>query len=427
MSMKSESKISKQWTWLTMLLIGMLTLGITSCDEDDSNTVTPEPEEPEEVGSAWVYGFSNNSPQGAVIYMGVSEEIPTQLDLNTSIELGSRVNTFSYGEDIYTWNSNASTITKWVVDRSTLEVSVENILSLASIGITGSSGGNPAFLSDTRAFVSDLAEGVMIEWNPETMAITQTYQVDPLPKQDDLIGNVFFSENRRSVSAEGKILMPVQYIPFDCCEYYDVGGAYLAVFDPATGTIEYNQDSRLISSNGIFLSDEAGNKYLAPTEYNFMVTNYFDVNENEIGSPFPILRVNDDGTYDPDFIFDVTDFIDTKLIAGVVTVFDNNVVVRHVEEDFEFPEAYADRWSFWGDGFKSSIVNFETGEVRDFTAFDGFSYDFFVGNIDGNNYFSAGLGGDNVTGTIIRQDGAEQFTTVTSVDGGVIQHINKLW
>jgi hypothetical protein len=49
-------KTSKKWAWLTMLLIGMITVGITSCDDDDNN-MNPDPDNGQEVESAFFIVF----------------------------------------------------------------------------------------------------------------------------------------------------------------------------------------------------------------------------------------------------------------------------------------------------------------------------------------------------------------------------------
>jgi len=411
----------------SLLLIAMAMLSITSCNKDDDYI---NPGDGQEAKSATVVGIGIDDPSGGYIYMmGIYEEIPAEFNTANAVELGANGSIVSYKENIYTINADAGTISKWNVNKTTLKPSIVGIFSFASTGVSLDDEKQPAFLSDTKAYLTDLQEGLIIEWNPETMEIVKTFNVASLPEQDLTFGEVEYTEAKPFVSSDGKILMSIIYYPNTCCDYHDLGGAYLAVFDPVSGTIQYNQDSRLISGNRYLLSDNNGNQYMVPNEYNFMVKPYFNVDTSQLASPFPILKVLPDGTIDPNFEINISDYVNTKFVAGFTTIFDNRVVIRHVDEDFEYAASYDNRWNFWGDGFKSSIINYETGEVKAFTAFDGYSYDIPLGNIDGSNYFSVGLaGGSNgVSGGIIKQEGAEQFTQIMSASNGYIQYLGKLW
>ncbi|MEM9389691.1 MAG: hypothetical protein AAGA02_04410, partial [Bacteroidota bacterium] len=117
-------------TWTTMLAIGVISFGIYSCDDDDTSIEQAV----EEAESAWVYGFGFDTPSGYVSYMGVYEQIPEQADKATAVELGSSASVFSYGENAFIWDSEAVTMTRWSIDKSSLELSVDAILSLASTG-----------------------------------------------------------------------------------------------------------------------------------------------------------------------------------------------------------------------------------------------------------------------------------------------------
>ncbi|MEM0940802.1 MAG: hypothetical protein AAGI25_13565 [Bacteroidota bacterium] len=225
--MKFSKPKNKKQALLYMLFIGAISFGILSCGGDDNNDLNLEGEEAE---SAWIYAYRTSTPQGRVYYMSAHEEIPSESNVSEAIELGLNSRIYSFGENPYTWNGNAATITKWDIDKTTLELSPRGILSFASTGISGNAG-PPVFLSETQAFSAFLKEGVIVEWNPTDMEVTQTFEVAPIPELS--VELTFYSEWEKYLLANGKILMPVHFrIPVVCCDWYDTPGAMVAVFDP---------------------------------------------------------------------------------------------------------------------------------------------------------------------------------------------------
>ena len=115
MKILNFKKTIKNYTWATMLLIGALAFGITSCSDDDSTDVNPDGQEAE---SAWMTPFIVSTPECFIHYLTVTEEIPEELDLSNSVELGLNANVISFNEHPYVTNGNAKTITKRKEDRS---------------------------------------------------------------------------------------------------------------------------------------------------------------------------------------------------------------------------------------------------------------------------------------------------------------------
>ncbi|MEM9260327.1 MAG: hypothetical protein AAGA62_11825, partial [Bacteroidota bacterium] len=197
-----------------MLFFSMLCFGITSCDDEEMATeVTPEIEE---VESAILQVIRTRTPQGGTIeYATVTPTIVENFDISQAVELGSGVAVESFEDDMYVINSSSSTITKYSVDRSTLELKVEGILSFASTGITSTR--TLVFASSTRAFLSDLLEGTILEFNPETMVIENSFEVPvPVPNVPENL-NVFIFQG--FLLNSGNVVWPIDYNAGpSCCD-----------------------------------------------------------------------------------------------------------------------------------------------------------------------------------------------------------------
>ncbi|MEO1097639.1 MAG: hypothetical protein AAFX57_07785, partial [Bacteroidota bacterium] len=247
--LKRIQRIKKRQVWGTLLLISTMAFGTISCDDDDSEDGVMSVEEAE---AGWLIGYRTRTPQGLVWYMEVNEELPAETDQASAVEIGFNGNIFTFGSGVWTWNGDAATITKWEVDRTTLEFSVSGLLSLASAGIAGNAPN--VFFSETRAFVSFLSEGLVVEWNPSTMEIITVHEVDPLPDLGASFG--FYTEQVIYATSDGKIMMPIVFPPPNSTtEFPNPPGAMMAVFDPVASSIVYNRDNRMIANHSALLQD----------------------------------------------------------------------------------------------------------------------------------------------------------------------------
>ncbi|MEM6737326.1 MAG: hypothetical protein AAF620_14780 [Bacteroidota bacterium] len=422
-----KSKNGTKWTWATMLFTGAISFGVLSCD-DDSNDVDSTVVE---VESGWLVGFRNDTPQGRVYYIGVYEGIPSETDPSNAVEIGLNARIFSFGESPYTWNGNAATMTKWAVNREDLSISVAGIVSFAGAGFSGDLT-PPLLLSEERAFITKLTEGVIVEWNPTTMKITQTYIVDPLPTPG--AGVNFHGENGKYITPSGKILMPIYYANSEpCCELTNVNPSTVAVFDPVTGTIQYNQDDRLFAHFGGFNIDENGTQYLFPTSNNSIVDAYFNIDEPTRESLYNVLKVDAEGNYDPNFELDLSEVVPISALGNSFFIQNNKLVFTYVDDSFTWPESYEDRFSsLFSADFVTVALDLTTFEVTKFSVLDDYFYvNSGWGNvIDNKNYFVTGTFDFNTsieTSFIVRQDGLENFTVLSTHVGGTFQAVNRLW
>ncbi|WP_438712046.1 hypothetical protein ACSTS3_06160 [Aquimarina muelleri] len=421
---KNSLKTIKRWNWITMLLIGILTLGIISCnnDNDDTNNSNDESE------TAWIIGYRTETPQGKVYYLEANENIPSETNASQAVELGLNNRIYSYGGNPYTWSGDAGTITKWEVDKSTLALTPSGIVSFASVGVTGNIAG-PAFISETQAFTTNLAEGLVVEWNPSTMEIIKIYNVDAFPIPEAYDGLLF--EFSKEVTADGKIIIPIETNAFPlCCTYPpDAVGARTAIFDPGTGIVTYHVDDRLFGSNNHHLTDRVtGTRYAIPVYNNSFVAPYFD-NAETLPNPHSLLKVNDDGTFDANYEYNLDEVLDIEFYYDTPFIYDNKIVFTYVGNDYTWPSFDERYYVIFTGNFKSVVVDLETDEVQSFNAFSKYTSARVLGVFDGQSYFAAST--SNSDGTrddyILQQNAIDDYTEVAKHKNGNIEHINKLW
>ena len=413
-----------------LLFIGLF---FTACSDDDpapnsDPDTQADPDPDSELESAWLTGFRIETPQGRLWYMNVSEEVPENYDISESIELGLNQTVYSFGENPFVFDGNAKTITKWDVDKTDLSAEPSGILSLVSSGYNRTFA-VPAFVSETRAFVSNLQEGLMIEWNPTDMSITQVYQVEPLVSKHD---------NAQAFDAfnyvwNNKIFIPIaQIAPSICCEINaDNMETVVAVFDLGTNTLEYVTDERMMATVIRVPRDENGRLYIAPEQENSYIQKYFNYDINEAPSPHTILRMNEDGSFDEDFAFDLDDVLDIEVFNELAFVFDNKAVINYIDSsDGQLPPAYDDRREiFSGTSARTVAVDLVTGEVTPFDVLDKYDFVIYYNTIDGKDYyinFSYDTEGTE-TSYIVRQDGFESYTELSSYENAAAQWVDKLW
>ena len=403
---------------------------LVGCSDDDDNDGTPTPpDEPSEVESAVLYGYRTRGPEGPVYYFSVSEDIPDEPDLANDIEIGAGWSNRVYGFDgsVYTWSGDASTLTKWNVDRTDLSISQGAVMSMAGVGISGNLG-EPSFLSETQAYFFALPEGKVVEFNPTSMEIVEVIDVAPLVYEGVPFtpsGGFFYDVWAKYVS-NGAIIMPVS-AEDDFQSWTVPNKATVAIFDPASKTVTYNDDTRLATSFSAFPLDESGNWYQTTSFLSAFAANYGGHDTSSWGALNGLLKVNDDGSYDPDFFIDLSEVLNSRSISNVAFISDGKAVVSYKEPGWEFPEDWQDAGTSGGDA--AAQVDLTTLEVTPFTALNEFARFGGMGTIDGDLILWARrTREDDASNTVIlRQDANGSFTEVSEMIGGDIRVIRELW
>tara|TARA_R110002050_G_scaffold268550_1_gene410689 strand:+ start:34692 stop:35927 length:1236 start_codon:yes stop_codon:yes gene_type:complete len=405
---KNNLKTTIQWNWMTILFIGILTCGITSCEKND-NEPTGDGGEKETayVRSFETYGLTN------IKYLEATEDLATNPDLSQAVELGQNISVYSVGEYPMTVSSDAKTITKWSVDKTTLKLSVAGILSYASTGATST---DVVFVSETAAFINDLAEGVIVEFNPTTMEIVTTHNVTPVAHPDNFsfytVGNLY----------NGKVLFPIQWSVVSCCNYSTPLYGTVGIFDPATGILTYDTDNRAIGFGGIFIDGD--NAYVVPANsQNNWMKEFFGASPN----PFTVLKLNSDGTFNDSYISDLSDGLpDATLIRSSSFVYQNKYVFLYSDDEIgTFDNRYSARGAM---KFNSVSYDLTTNEAQPFAFDDGYNQVYLTATIDGVNYFRAlRLSADNYDTDILVQNSLEDYSVISTMKTGGFAYLGKLW
>ena len=412
-------KVPKKWAITSLFLLGALSAGIFSCSDDDNNNATPE--QPE-VESALLmdWGFDSPSGNGVIRYAKVYTDIPSSLDNSTAVELGLNVSPQVYNGNMYSLDNNSKTLTKWTVDRTTLDLSVESIMSYASTGINASTIAlGITFVSDSSAFLHDFTAGISVEFSPNSLEITDLINHSPLPTR-----NNFISGGGATIELNGKYVFPVGYSPINCCDYSEPTNATIGVFDPKAGTVDYKMDERNSGTSGL-IKTEDGKVYVIPFLFQSIVDQTFRVPDNHQGN-LSILRLDDNLDFDSNYFLDLEQLF-PEISIFMSTAFIESGQIQVTYNDFEVP-SWDQRFGFFTNPSKSALIDLETLEVNDFTALDQFSAVLVRAAFEGRNIL---VGLDQVNGetqsTLLRQEGATEFTSILSQIGGTIGNAQKLW
>ncbi|MEM6843489.1 MAG: hypothetical protein AAF632_14775 [Bacteroidota bacterium] len=423
---KNSVNTGPRWAWTTMLLIGAIAIGMFSCNEDEDSDLTPDPGDGQEAESGWLHAYWVQQPNGTrPFYVQVDERLPAKVDLSAAVELGVGVAPIPSDDGFFTINTNASTISKWEVDKSTFELSVSSAFSYASTGAQPVS--LPIFLSDDQGFITDLQEGIVVEFNPEIMEITKIHSVEPVTPASGEGYRVRLFDG--DVLDNGKIFHSIEYtVEGVCCEFpFQEPTPYLAIFDPTTGQVEYKTDPRLPIGGRFTTVDADGFNYISPNEYTAVNRHYFNLNGMDGFDKYFLFRLDGNGNIDEGYTYDLTSILDIDYGGQVNAVQGDEFLVTYNDID-EWPEAYDDRWNWWGDPEFSriSVVNSSTNDVKPFTGLSNFSLGgYYIGTVEGFNYWSAA--GEN-SGALVRQVSFDNFEVVTEVPSGSnMSIIGKLW
>ena len=396
----------------------------TGCS-DDNVTDAESQDDSVEFETAFLRGAVNFTPDGSITFLDIVTDLADEPDFSNMVELGRNVDVFANGEHPYTVNPDAKTITKWNVDKKNLEVSIDGILSFASTGVNTSLIN---FISDEQAFIPDLVEGIIVEFNPTTIEIVKTHNVDPFQTSTNF---GFFT---RGSVFNGKIIFPLQWLTLGCCEYDLDLKATVGIFDPATGTLTYDRDDRAIGVlfTVMFDGDDA---YLpvANTQNSFIKTFYNGIPSTKPG-PNVVLKLNDDGTIDDNFVVDINETLpDASIVRSSSFIFQGKYVITHANEPVT--GSFEDRWSTRSD--MEMVVNsfdLNTKEAKPFTAFDSYFGVFPVGTIDGVNYFNGRLRAPNNPGSnfgsstdLLIQNSPEDYSVLNTTENGSFTELFKLW
>ncbi|WP_276380867.1 hypothetical protein [Flavobacterium sp. H4147] len=383
---------------------------LTSCSSDDNKT----DDEGQGNNPAVIASVRVNTPSGRVFYLGAYDKFPSTLDYKTMTEIGPGATIYSYGEHPYVWNGTASTLTRYNVSNE-MKISASDALSLAGTGVSGTFG-PPAFVSETEAYFFALNDGKIIKFNPTTMSITETITVTPLPLSNDPA--VKTSTYMSYVTSAKKIILPVAATPTDYNKFPQY--AQIAVFDIASKVVTYVKDTRMSMGYDTFAKGDDGTLYYRPSRATSLSLDYSTVT----GAPpaGALLKVNPDGTFDPNFFVDLKTPLNAHSVNVVAYVNGGKALAQYLDNTFTPPAKPAD---WYNAPTKFALVDLKTLKVEPFTSFEKYGTVYTVGTIDGVEYYG------NITApdgkfSLLKQKGAAEFEAVSEALGGSLIFVGRL-
>lgn len=383
---------------------------LTSCSSDDNKT----DDEGQGNNPAVIASVRVNTPSGRVFYLGAYDKFPSTLDYKTMTEIGPGATIYSYGEHPYVWNGTASTLTRYNVSNE-MKISASDALSLAGTGVSGTFG-PPAFVSETEAYFFALNDGKIIKFNPTTMSITETITVTPLPLSNDAA--VKTSTYMSYVTSAKKIILPVAATPTDYNKFPQY--AQIAVFDIASKVVTYVKDTRMSMGYDTFAKGDDGTLYYRPSRATSLSLDYSTVT----GAPpaGALLKVNPDGTFDPNFFVDLKTPLNAHSVNVVAYVNGGKALAQYLDNTFTPPAKPAD---WYNAPTKFALVDLKTLKVEPFTSFEKYGTVYTVGTIDGVEYYG------NITApdgkfSLLKQKGAAEFEAVSEALGGSLIFVGRL-
>lgn len=383
---------------------------LTSCSSDDNKT----DDEGQGNNPAVIASVRVNTPSGRVFYLGAYDKFPSTLDYKTMTEIGPGATIYSYGEHPYVWNGTASTLTRYNVSNE-MKISASDALSLAGTGVSGTFG-PPAFVSETEAYFFALNDGKIIKFNPTTMSITETITVTPLPLSNDAA--VKTSTYMSYVTSAKKIILPVAATPTDYNKFPQY--AQIAVFDIASKVVTYVKDTRMSMGYDTFAKGDDGTLYYRPSRATSLSLDYSTVTEAPPAGA--LLKVNPDGTFDPNFFVDLKTPLNAHSVNVVAYVNGGKALAQYLDNTFTPPAKPAD---WYNAPTKFALVDLKTLKVEPFTSFEKYGTVYTVGTIDGVEYYG------NITApdgkfSLLKQKGAADFEAVSEALGGSLIFVGRL-
>ena len=234
--------------WWVLSMVAIAT-GVSGCGDSSTGGYVAVPS-----GSVYVTLAQVDTTDGSATFVAPSSGVPEgELDLSNALEVSGYAAFRAYGDGFYIANGETFTITRYdIVDDQLVPSPL--VLGLRGTGISFIY--ELMILDDDTAFVVNEAQYEIIEWNPTTMELVDTYDISAL-KRDG-----WGDEHRGSFlrAADGKIFFLWTYTN-DRVDF--INNFIVAVFDPETETLEILEDEDCPTSAGFGgFFDEAGDLYL---------------------------------------------------------------------------------------------------------------------------------------------------------------------
>lgn len=351
------------------LLSAVLMLGFTSCQEDDTNVDPGEISE-----TAYLYTGRYTTPDGRVFLMGAFPSVPdSDPNIAELTELaGTSVATFTANGFVFSWDGEASEITKWKVEDD-LTLTEDDVLSLQTLGVNGNNFGH-IVISETEAFTPAFQEGIFVKWNPTTMEISEEIDISTPP-------STFIPWAFKGYISGDNIIYPLELYDWD--NLVAEKKAVAAIFNTKTYTVTYAQDDR-VQANSYAFQDEAENTYLFPHSTSKLFDFYGEETYPEHGG---LVRIKKGATeFDPDFYVNVMEETGGAVSMGMFYAGNNKTLLKQVSSEDDFP-AKENMFDFFNMQTEFLLFDIETKAFEEFPGKgEGYQRNFNTFVVDGDQY-----------------------------------------
>jgi hypothetical protein len=397
-----------QFSGTMFFLLGLfICLSISSCKKKED----PSPSGSSE--TAYLYTGRYTTPDGRIFLMGAFPDVPTSNpDKSKLTQLtGTSVATFTYNGFVYSWDGEASTMTKWKVEDN-LKLTKLDVLSFVNTGISGNNFG-AAFFSETEAYLPGLRQNIMVKWNPADMTITESITVQSP-------NTIYEAWNWRTYISGDNLVIPLELQDYDKLTVETK--VIVAIFNTKNKTITYAEDTR-VPGNSMMFPDENGNLYSYPSSTTAFMKHYGpDNNYPALGG---MVRINKgESNFDPNFYVNVMEVTGGAAIMGMFYAGNNNWLVKQYKNESDFP-ATNDLWSFPNKELEFKLMNHD---AKTSVAFPGKSNGYSGNNswfiVDGIYYHQ---NPNKVTGnTEIGTISANGWEKVFEIQGGDLSDLARI-
>ncbi|WP_200978203.1 hypothetical protein [Echinicola sp. 20G] len=241
LSMESKRKTNNYYkNRFIYLFVLLFSVAAFSCNDDETETID---DNTEEGGDLYAIFYRVSTPDGRLHYTTLINDLMTgSIDPSNAIETSGNARFFAPdSEEYFTIADPADySFTRYNITEDNKIWEGEKF-SMANEGVTDLQNRN-IFLSQTKAYYIDYTQGQIIVWNPETMAITKSFNL-PEQLRDGYQGNWVTMPFYDFQIVGNRLYIPAGWMNWENETYVDRTG--LAIVDIENdAVISYSEDDR---------------------------------------------------------------------------------------------------------------------------------------------------------------------------------------
>lgn len=336
--------------------VGLLSvLLVAACESDESNNqgrrdaaadAAAKPVDAGDAGakdSALLVAVFVRTPDDRNVYVGAVPEVPNgKLDYSQFIEFGS-IDAYTANGFVYVWDREPAQMTQYTVTKD-MQLKKGPTVDMLEYGLGG--GGVPSFASEHLAYVLSQQLDVIVKFDPTTMEILATIEVEPLKREgmDTYAVDVY-----RYGDKTAWLLYSENYEDFEI--HHSVS---LLILSAGEDEAKLITDDRCAGADGGHV-DENGDLYIRSNATWGLYAAYGDKHESVKTCT---LRVKKGETeFDPSYLLDHKE-LTGSYVNGPWFHLDGTRYIANVwADDVPFPEDPDEFWN--GVGYRQFLVDIE--------------------------------------------------------------------